>query len=155
MLPGKGKIRRLELGEDAAAGLKVVPAGLSEREMPCGAGHETHTNLIPGPTLGAISITRGQRVMSVVEMPKPSIVTAAMTMATAIGPIIVALPRATAITATTSTTMAVIGSNGAWVWVYGPHYYAYGDDCWWLRRQALATGSQYWWSRYNACISYY
>jgi hypothetical protein len=45
--------------------------------------------------------------------------------------------------------------NGVWVWVYGPDYYAYGDDCWWLRRQALATGSPYWWSRYNACISYY
>ena len=34
-------------------------------------------------------------------------------------------------------------------------YYAYGDDCWWLRRQALETGSPYWWSRYNACVSYY
>jgi hypothetical protein len=51
--------------------------------------------------------------------------------------------------------------NGAWVWVYGPgyyygpDYYAYGDDCWWLRRQALATGSPYWWSRYNACVAYY
>jgi hypothetical protein len=44
--------------------------------------------------------------------------------------------------------------NGVWVWVYGPDYYAYGDDCWWLRRQALETGSPYWWSRYNACISY-
>ena len=46
MLPGKGKVRRFELGEDAAAGLKVVPAGLSEREMPRGAGHETHPDLI-------------------------------------------------------------------------------------------------------------
>ena len=45
--------------------------------------------------------------------------------------------------------------NGAWVWIYGPDYYAYGDDCYWLRRQALATGSPYWWSRYNACVSYY
>jgi hypothetical protein len=51
--------------------------------------------------------------------------------------------------------------NGAWVWVYGPgyyygpDYYAYGDDCLWLRREALATGSPYWWSRYNACIAYY
>src|SRR6476619_2410869 len=45
--------------------------------------------------------------------------------------------------------------NGVWVWVYGPDYYAYGGDCWWLRRQALATGSPYWWSRYNACVGYY
>ena len=45
--------------------------------------------------------------------------------------------------------------NGVWVWAYGPSYYAYGDDCLWLRRQALITGSPYWWNRYNACISYY
>jgi hypothetical protein len=38
--------------------------------------------------------------------------------------------------------------NGIWVW-------AYGDDCWWLRRQALITGSPYWWSRYNLCVGYY
>ena len=44
--------------------------------------------------------------------------------------------------------------NGAWVWIYGPDYYSY-NDCYWLRRQALATGSPYWWSRYNACVSYY
>ncbi len=50
--------------------------------------------------------------MSVVEMPKPSIVTAAMTMATEIGPIIVALRSATEITVMTLTTMAVIGSSG-------------------------------------------
>lgn len=34
-------------------------------------------------------------------------------------------------------------------------YYAYrdyGDDCRWLRRRALATGSPYWWDRYYACI---
>jgi hypothetical protein len=46
MLPGKGKVRRLELGEDATAGLKVVPAGLSERKMPRGAGHEAYPDLI-------------------------------------------------------------------------------------------------------------
>jgi hypothetical protein len=45
--------------------------------------------------------------------------------------------------------------NGVWVWVYGPDYYAYGNDCWWLRQQALATGSPYWWSRYSACVAYY
>ena len=45
-----------------------------------------------------------------------------------------------------------------WVWVYGPDYYddyAYGDNCYWLRQQAYATGSPYWWSRYNSCIGYY
>jgi len=50
--------------------------------------------------------------------------------------------------------------NGAWVWVYGPgyygpDYYAYGGECYWLRQQAYATGSPYWWSRYNACLGYY
>ena len=45
--------------------------------------------------------------------------------------------------------------NGFWVWVCGPDYYAYGDDCWWLRGQAYATGSPYSWSRYNACVGYY
>jgi hypothetical protein len=49
--------------------------------------------------------------------------------------------------------------NGAWVWIYGPSYYydnyAYGGDCYWLRQQAYATGSAYWWSRYNSCIGYY
>jgi hypothetical protein len=44
--------------------------------------------------------------------------------------------------------------NGVWIWAYGPDYYSY-NDCYWLRRQALATGSPYWWSRYNACVSYY
>ncbi len=33
--------------------------------------------------------------------------------------------------------------------------YAYGGDCYWLRQQAYATGSPYWWSRYNACVGYY
>jgi hypothetical protein len=40
------------------------------------------------------------------------------------------------------------------VWVYGPDYYSYGDDCYWLRQRAYATGSSYWWNRYNACIGY-
>jgi hypothetical protein len=44
--------------------------------------------------------------------------------------------------------------NGVWIWTYGPDYYAYGDDCWWLHRQALITGSPYWWSRYNRCVGY-
>lgn len=44
--------------------------------------------------------------------------------------------------------------NGVWISAYGPDYYA-GDDCWWLLRQAQVTGSPYWWSRYNACVSYY
>ena len=44
--------------------------------------------------------------------------------------------------------------NGIWVWVYGPGYTTYGDDCYWLRRQAIITGSSYWWDRYNACVGY-
>jgi hypothetical protein len=36
---------------------------------------------------------------------------------------------------------------------YGAYYYGgYGDDCRWLRRRALTTGSAYWWDRYYACI---
>jgi len=40
-----------------------------------------------------------------------------------------------------------------------PGYYGYGYDyggCGWLYRQALYTGSPYWWNRYYACTgSYY
>ena len=44
--------------------------------------------------------------------------------------------------------------NGVWVWVYGPGYTTYSDDCYWLRRQAIITGSPYWWDRYYACVGY-
>lgn len=36
--------------------------------------------------------------------------------------------------------------------VYG---YYYGGGCAWLRRRAYATGSAYWWRRYNRCRYYY
>jgi hypothetical protein len=39
-----------------------------------------------------------------------------------------------------------------------PGYYDYGYGgygCGWLRRQALITGSPYWWNRYYACANYY
>ena len=33
-----------------------------------------------------------------------------------------------------------------------PYYYSYYyDDCSWLRRRALYTGSPYWWQRYETC----
>ena len=38
-----------------------------------------------------------------------------------------------------------------------PYYYdnySYGG-CYWLRRQAIITGSPYWWSRYEDCVGYY
>jgi hypothetical protein len=35
---------------------------------------------------------------------------------------------------------------------FGYYDYDYGYGCYWLRRNALATGSPYWWSRYNACL---
>lgn len=35
-------------------------------------------------------------------------------------------------------------------WVGGDYYYA--NDCYWLKRKALHTGSRYWRSRYNACL---
>ena len=31
-------------------------------------------------------------------------------------------------------------------------YGYYGGDCGWLARQARATGSAYWWQRYNECV---
>ncbi len=34
---------------------------------------------------------------------------------------------------------------------YGYYGYSDDDDCYWLRRRALDTGSRYWWRRYNEC----
>lgn len=40
---------------------------------------------------------------------------------------------------------------GPWLG-YGYYDGYYGaDDCSWLRRKALETGSRYWWRRYNDC----
>lgn len=33
---------------------------------------------------------------------------------------------------------------------YGTGYRSH-DNCYWLKRKALNTGSRYWWRRYNAC----
>ena len=42
------------------------------------------------------------------------------------------------------------------LFVYGGDYGYYGyNDCYWLRRQAIITGSPYWWSRYEAYASEY
>lgn len=39
---------------------------------------------------------------------------------------------------------------------YGAYPYYYdGGGCYWLRRRAVATGSPYWWSRYEACLAGY
>ena len=38
------------------------------------------------------------------------------------------------------------------IFVYGGDY-GYGD-CGWLRRQAVLTGSPYWWRRYRECLYY-
>jgi hypothetical protein len=39
---------------------------------------------------------------------------------------------------------------------YYPYYYNdYGEGCYWLRRRAVATGSPYWWDRYEACLGGY
>ena len=39
---------------------------------------------------------------------------------------------------------------------YGLPLYTYGGGCGWLYRQAVATGSDYWWNRYYRCTgSYY
>ena len=37
---------------------------------------------------------------------------------------------------------------GVEFWFYNGYYYG---DCSWLRRRAVATGSQYWWRRYRLC----
>ena len=75
---------------------------------------------------------------------------------TATAAITVAMPS---VAGTTNNYRHRVWRNGAWVWIYGPDYYydnyAYGGDCYWLRQQAYATGSPYWWSRYNACVGYY
>ena len=33
--------------------------------------------------------------------------------------------------------------------------YGYGGGCGWLYRNAINTGSSYWWNRYYECIGYY
>jgi hypothetical protein len=40
---------------------------------------------------------------------------------------------------------------------YGVPYisYGYGGGCGWLYRNAINTGSSYWWNRYYECIGYY
>jgi hypothetical protein len=30
--------------------------------------------------------------------------------------------------------------------------YGYSDGCYWLRQNAVYTGSRYWWNRYYACL---
>jgi hypothetical protein len=35
---------------------------------------------------------------------------------------------------------------------YYDYGYGYGYGCYWLRQNAFATGSPYWWRRYNACV---
>jgi len=38
---------------------------------------------------------------------------------------------------------------------YGYYDSGYGGGCSWLYRNAVATGSPYWWNRYQYCIGYY
>src|SRR5262249_32287367 len=49
--------------------------------------------------------------------------------------------------------------NNRFFYTSGPFfygdYYAYGyGNCAWLRRQAIITGSPYWWNRYQNCLYY-
>ena len=37
---------------------------------------------------------------------------------------------------------------------YGVPLYSYGGGCGWLYRQAVSTGSDYWWDRYYRCTRY-
>ena len=47
-----------------------------------------------------------------------------------------------------------VGVGLGWWPAYYGYNYGYGG-CASLRRQALATGSPYWWNRYYACVNYY
>jgi hypothetical protein len=38
--------------------------------------------------------------------------------------------------------------------IYGDYAYNSGYSCSWLRRQAIITGSPYWWQRYQECLYY-
>jgi hypothetical protein len=40
---------------------------------------------------------------------------------------------------------------GVTFWFYDGTYYG---DCAWLRRQAIITGSDYWWDRYYQCVAW-
>lgn len=63
------------------------------------------------------------------------------------------------------------GKNGGYAWKGNKHRhhrylypsiglglaygaYNYGDECGWLWRRAQATGSPYWWQRYEECRYY-
>ena len=35
---------------------------------------------------------------------------------------------------------------------YGDYDYGYSGGCEWLHERAVATGSRYWWRRYEACV---
>jgi hypothetical protein len=43
--------------------------------------------------------------------------------------------------------------RGNYAW-YGVPLYGYGGGCGWLHRQAVLTGSDYWWDRYYRCSRY-
>ena len=40
------------------------------------------------------------------------------------------------------------------LYVYSPPWLYSDVDCAWLYQRAIATGSAYWWSRYNSCVGY-
>lgn len=48
------------------------------------------------------------------------------------------------------------GTRYLWGPGLGFYFYngSYYGDCDWLERRALATGSSYWWDRYNRCIDW-
>jgi hypothetical protein len=44
-----------------------------------------------------------------------------------------------------------VWGTGIGFWFYDGYYYG---NCAWLRQRAIATGSSYWWDRYNSCRYY-
>ena len=56
---GDTQARRIELGEDAAAGLQIVASGLRERELARRAGDQPHANQVL--ERGQVPADRGQR----------------------------------------------------------------------------------------------
>ena len=62
----------------------------------------------------------------------------------------------TPITTITSTVATAFSSAvGFFPGYYDGDYGYYGGGCSWLYRNAVATGSPYWWNRYQYCVGYY
>jgi hypothetical protein len=85
--------------------------------------------------------------MTRISLKKLALAAAALTVATFAG---AAMPG-TASTAEARTRVVIV-AGGLPLGLYAGGYDY--DDCRWLKRRAIHTGSSYWWSRYHACRGY-